>query len=56
METIIEYYDDRDQISTVEQLVKIIESTAKAWQREVISISHDRPSNRVYIQAVVIYK
>lgn len=54
-DTIIEAYDDKYLITDVNDLLDQVRMTEQMLRRTAVSISHDRPTNSIYVHAVVVY-
>lgn len=53
---IIAAYDDSHQLRDVNDLALEIERAELVYDRDAVVISHNNPSNSIYVHAVVIYR
>ncbi len=51
----VETYMDDAQISDVAQLMEIIRRRAHELEKPITAVSHNNPSNSIYVHAIVVY-
>lgn len=54
-QTIMEAYGDERKLKDVHDIAKLIEIRSALYSLPVRTISHNRPTNSIYYQAIVVY-
>ena len=50
-----ESYGDTAQLRTVHDLMRMVVARSNELQRPIVAISHNNPSDSIYLHAIVVY-